>query len=106
MDPIELPSMHHVMDQIQRWQKETFPAATPEGAVRHLLEEVAEMAVEQDPIERAEEAADVFFMLVQFCALFEIDLTSEVLKKLEKNKARTWGKPDKDGVYYHTSEGL
>ncbi len=35
-----------------------------------------------------EEVADVFYFLLRFCQMYEIDLTQSLLKKLEINEKR------------------
>ena len=108
--------------EIDKWQGETFPDATVSGAAVHLEREAyevrktvrhipsaaaydcgAEVAsdLRYDPIELAEECADVMFMLTQICSLAGIDLAEACAKKLEKNKRRKWKSPDKDGVIEH-----
>lgn len=108
--------------RIAQWQNETFPEATPASASEHLRREALELwacywddwepgrplipKVKRPPhAERAEEAADVFMLLVKVCEADGIDLPAAVAKKLEKNKRRVWKAPDEHGVVEHESEG-
>lgn len=95
-----------VVEDILAWQIETFPKRTPHSITKHLLKEAHELhAAPTDD----EEWADVFFL----CAALihdgtpnaPRDLISALRAKLAKNKARTWGTPDADGVVEHIAEG-
>jgi NTP pyrophosphatase (non-canonical NTP hydrolase) len=48
----------------------------------------------------AEECADVTFFLMQICEAIGYDLVEETAKKLEINRARSWGKLA-DGTFQH-----
>lgn len=87
---------------ITAWQAVTFPHATPHSTTRHLLKEATELHA--DPTD-AEEMADVFLMLVAAANASGVDLPAAIRAKLEKNKRRTWGAPDADGVVEHVAEG-
>ena len=74
---------------------------TPRSIVEHLSREVQELR--QEPTD-LEEMADVFMLLVGLSD--GRDLVGAVRAKLEKNKGRTWGQPDEDGVVEHTADGV
>lgn len=84
--------------EIARWQDETFPQKTPHSVATHLLKEAGELVAAPTD---AEEIADVFMLCVGAANVNGVDLAAAVAAKLAKNKARTWGKPDADGVVQH-----
>ncbi len=126
--PTIRPTLNSLHQSIAAWQKRTFPNATPEGAVEHLRREAEELhehffewSGDTDPYgnlifnERrqpgqplpssvdviAEEAADVFFMIVQLSTVVGFSLVEAVAKKYAKNIRRTWKEPDEYGVVEH-----
>lgn len=96
-----------VVEDILAWQCATFTQRTPHSITKHLLKEAKELhAAPRDD----EEWADVFFLTV---ALIQDgtpaaprDLIGALRRKLAKNRARTWGVPDADGVVEHVAEGV
>lgn len=88
--------------EIRAWQRDTFPRATPASVAEHLRREAEELC--KDPTD-LEERADVFMLVVGDPAATPRDLVSAVRAKLEKNRARVWGKPDAHGVVEHVREG-
>lgn len=52
----------------------------------------------------AEEAADIYLLLLSFCDRNGRDLQEEARKKFEINKGRKWGPPDAEGVREHIRE--
>jgi dCMP deaminase len=83
------------------WQAATFPRATPASVAEHLRREVAELAA--DPTDTSE-LADVVFLAIGLAYELGVDLKQIVAAKLTVNMARTWGKPDADGVVEHVRE--
>lgn len=94
------------MDQLFRetidWQRKTFGSNRgPLPQLHHLEKEIRELkASPSDP----QEYADAFILL--FGAAAEAgfsynDILNAISDKLEINKAREWGKPDKNGVVEH-----
>lgn len=75
--------------EILRWQQATFPTSTYEGSLKKMRSEVAELA-EATPDKRAEEIADVFFMILAVADHSGISLADALQEKLAINKARTW----------------
>jgi NTP pyrophosphatase (non-canonical NTP hydrolase) len=68
-----------------------------------LTEEGLPIDVKRQAI--AEEMADVRILLYALEGLLDIDLDTEVVKKLEKkNKTRQWGEPDAQGVVRHVGK--
>lgn len=84
------------MESIAEWQEDTFP--NRDGSRQKLLDEANEL-FDTTPGEAAEEAADVFFMLVSVCEAEGIDLLQAVKDKLAKNRERTWS--FSDGTWSH-----
>jgi len=118
------PTLQQLTESIIVWQKETFPLATGQSVVEHLRREAAELwqefwetrytgiakeevfPVEVSPVidDVAEEAADVFFMLVSLSHVVGFDLRDAVAAKYRKNMARKWKAPDEHGVVEHVKE--
>ena len=97
------PTLDDLACQIIEWQAVTFPTVTAAASVEHLQREARELAA--DPTD-AEEAADVFLMLLSAVERAGIGLDGfrrAVADKLAKNKARIWKAPDAHGVVEHHS---
>lgn len=88
-------------DEILDWQAETFTQATPHSISKHLLKEAKELHAAPDD---DEELADVVMLAIGLSR--GRDLHAILRSKLEKNKRRTWGVPDADGVVEHVAEGV
>lgn len=86
--------------EINAWQRDTFIHRTPHSIATHLLREATELHQRPDALD---EAADVFMLLVGLTD--GRDLVGAVREKLERNRRRSWGKPDADGVVEHIAEG-
>ena len=105
------------MDKMQHrigvWGEETFNHTEEHlpALHKHLSEEVAELgeAIDVHLIDTmeaeavAEECADVFILLCSIAHLCDFSLRENVELKMGRNRARKWGKPDKDGVIRHLS---
>ncbi len=95
-----------LFESVTKWQNETFGQATALSKIAHLKQEIKELKkdVKKDNPAKRLEFADCFILLFGAAASdgmsYEqiIDCISE---KLEINKSRTWGKPDKNGVVNH-----
>ncbi len=98
----EQSSLDALACQVQLWQANTFPKATPHSVATHLLEEAHEL---HDYPTDVEEIADVFMLCIGAARVNRVSLVDVVSAKLEKNKARTWGEPDADGVVKHVAVG-
>lgn len=91
---------------ISQWQKETFGEATALSKLAHLEEELRELAVDIaiDGVDKHLEFADCFFLLFGAAAADGMtyeDICQAIDEKFSINKARTWGKPDANGVVKH-----
>jgi hypothetical protein len=86
------------------WQSVTFPHRTQHSIATHLRKEARELVgTDDEPATEfpPDEMADVFLLLVALAKECGVDLAHAVAAKLEENYARTWGKPDADGVVEH-----
>ena len=111
--------------EISAWANETFPDSAMPGVMAHLIEEVEELfeatqsaeeaakrndddpdmyAVKVDEV--ADECADVMHLLFQVADMYGFDLLAATRLKLKVNKARTWGKPDNNGVVRHVEASI
>jgi hypothetical protein len=88
---------------IVTWQRATFPASTVSSCVTHLAREAEELLV--DPHD-TEELADVFLLVCAVADKMGVSLVDVAAAKLAKNKARTWGVPDSDGVVEHIDAAI
>jgi hypothetical protein len=105
--PGAVDTLDAVAEDILAWQCATFTHRTPHSITKHLLKEAAELHAEPTD---DEEWADVFFLAVALVQdgtpAAPRDLIGALRAKLAKNKARTWGEPDADGVVEHVAEGV
>lgn len=95
--------------EVTQWQKETFPNATTLSKILHLRKEVNELEVDVklNLSGKHLEFADCFFLLFGAAAAEGMtyqDICNAIVEKMEINKKRLWGNPDKDGVVYHVKE--
>ncbi len=93
-------------NEISAWQNQTFGQATPLSKIAHLREELDELVSDIKTIapDRRLEFADCFFLLFGSAAADGMtyeDICNAIQEKFEINKARNWGKPDKNGVVKH-----
>jgi NTP pyrophosphatase (non-canonical NTP hydrolase) len=98
-------------DEIVDWQKQTFGQSTALSKISHLAEELQELVddLKNNNLERRLEFADCFFLLFGAAAADGMtyeDICSAIEEKFSINKARTWGKPDENGVVRHIEEPI
>ena len=109
---VDLQSLMHA---VHSWQIKTFNSQTPISKAIHLRKEVDELVAElQDSVVYSpnntllrREIADCFMLLIGICTVSEFnetDIIEAVYEKLEINKHRKWGNPDKHGVVQHIRE--
>lgn len=82
----------------------TFGDRPPTAPLHHLKKEIKECIKEPYDLE---EYADCFLLLLDALRLagFNVDnLVNKSFEKLEINKRRTWGEPDKNGAFQHIDE--
>ena len=92
--------------EIVTWQDKTFGEATPQSKLAHLDEELIELkeAIEAGSADQYLEFADCFLLLFGAAAKAGMsydDICEAIDSKMEINKKRKWGKPDKNGVVKH-----
>lgn len=90
-----------VLAEVNVWQRETFPHATPKSVIEHLRREAYELW--QHPHDQ-NEWADVLFLLAAAADLIGTPLADCVDWKLGINRQRTWSEPDEMGVSEHVRE--
>lgn len=80
------------------------------GIYNHFVKEVKELKLAikhsfscDEPPQRTieEETADCFILLLHLSFWYGFDLLKAARNKMEINRKRTWGEPDKDGVIEH-----
>lgn len=94
----ELTAIMHELVRSKGWyEKDSKRPQTPRNLAISLSIEAAEILehfqftdVIKDKDELGSELADVMLYLLQLASVSEIDLEEAVLKKVEKNKSRTW----------------
>ena len=98
----EFEKLQLLCDDIGKWSDETFGYnSDPSPKIHHLKKEVGELL--DTPFDITE-YADCFLLLLNALrvANFNIEMLYNSSKiKLELNKLRKWGKPDKNGVFEH-----
>jgi hypothetical protein len=92
--------------EVSQWQNETFSQATALSKIEHLKEEIEELSIDIaiDSDSKILEWADCFLLLFGAAAsdgLSYQDICDAIDAKMRINRARTWGKPDKNGVVHH-----
>ncbi len=101
--------------EVGKWGKEVFGRENINQSIKslitHLWKEVLELDKEANRYtfptmneKVKKELADCFILLLDISSLMSCDLLGEARKKMEINRSRTWGKPDKDGVIEHERE--
>src|SRR5580765_7878503 len=93
-------------ETVTQWQKQTFPVATSLSKIFHLEIEVQELkeALINNDHNRRLEFADCFLLLfgaAKADGFTYEDIISCIDEKMEVNKKRTWGNPNKNGVVNH-----
>jgi len=93
-------------ETISKWQNETFGQATALSKTAHLKQEVKELRkdLKNDSPAKKLEFADCFILLFGAAAsdgMSYEDICNAIDEKMEINKSRKWGNPDKNGVINH-----
>lgn len=98
--------MNQLFIDLKDWQFKTFPAATANSKLCHLLEEVKEVkeAIATNDKDKRLEFADCFLLLFGAAAsdgMSYEDILNAISEKLTICRGREWGEPDANGVYKH-----
>ena len=117
-----MPTLDEFEHDVVEWFRSTIlPQSNAHGTFLKTEEEFLELKEKEDrlhevlgggtdctPHEYAvlveqlhEEAADVFIAFLAWCSTRGIDLVAAGTKKMERNRKRTWGPPNSDGVRRH-----
>ena len=106
-----MKELQNLMDEISEWSNATFGEGQRNPAIAyHLKKEVDELIdiFENHPSDEYQrlwfEYADCMMLLLDSASHVGFSaegLLSAVKEKLEINKNRKWGKPDKNGVVEH-----
>lgn len=95
------------IEDIQKWQEETFPGVTPQAAFERLEDELNELRDELTGHYRGEDAldevADCMIVLCQIAKAVGGSLPAAVKRKMDKNLNRAW-KIGADGTGQHVKE--
>ena len=102
-----------MQDEIGAWGDATFPNGDRYGVVSHFREEVREFLDVADSIpnnpqyDEAEEAADVFLLLLHFAHKVGFDLETVTERKMAVNRLRTWNTtPEPEGHFKHVKSDV
>jgi NTP pyrophosphatase (non-canonical NTP hydrolase) len=93
-----MSEIRELQHEICQWADQVFPDRTIQAAALKLYEEIGEML--RDPSDAAEHA-DIFIMLLDISAMYDIDVAQAIRDKMEINRARTWRKTQ-TGTLQHT----
>lgn len=107
--------MQDLLDEILKFQIETFPTSNAISKLHHLSREVPELVEELEQFDKGGgsiqrikmEYADCFLLLMGSAAIAGFtadDIAAFVREKLEINRKRKWGKPDAQGVVLHIKD--
>lgn len=105
--PTDKPTdaLDSLRNQVHDWHRRAFPDAAALPCALHLLEEAQELVDairDGEGTERvAEEAADVLMLLFGLERVGGFHLVHAGFHKLTRNRRRTYGPPDENGVRRH-----
>lgn len=85
---------------IKDWADKRFPNRTVQTCLLKLYEEIGELV--KDP-GSPQEHADIFIMLFDLAAMYDIDIADAVRAKMEVNKQRKW-RLTESGTMQHVEE--
>lgn len=103
-----MKKIQKLQDLIHSWADKTFGKdREPTAPLYHLKREVNELieAIEsEDEGKVREEFADCFILILNAASKYGLNVKNlylDSLTKMDLNKIRRWGKPDKHGVVEH-----
>lgn len=89
---------------VSAWATATFPTENLDMRLRHLREEIDEIAALPSDIEEWADALMLLLNSAKMAGHSIRDIVAEGFRKLEKNKRRKWLPPDENGVIRHAPE--
>lgn len=100
--------LEQVQDEITRWANATFPERTAFNALSKVtMKEIPELLVhleEQGTDNIGTELADVFILLIDLAAMWEVNLPTAIRDKMFVNYERTWKRDKESGLWQHIKE--
>ena len=93
-----MSEIKELQKEIREWADSVFPDRTVGSAALKLYEEIGEMI--RNPGD-ASEHADIYIMLFDISAMYDIDIAEAIREKMAKNRSRSWRKTD-TGTLQHT----
>lgn len=76
--------------KVGEWADRTFPESNSGSILRHLFEEIQELASVPDLQDASEEAADCYLLLLHLAHKNGFDLKAAAVEKMARNILRTW----------------
>ena len=114
MTPFEQP----LQDRVGKWGERTFPTSTEESIFAHMIDECMELGEAMEEYDRgslttdplvvkgkvAEEAADVYLLLLHLAHRYNIDLHEAAEEKFAVVQKRTYTTDSGRGYVRHDAE--
>ena len=98
---------------VGEWNVSTFPNSSITGHINHIRQEVDELDAElkllvinpcQNIRNVAEEAADIFILLLSLAHKFKFDLLVSAADKMRLLQQRQWHPADANGIHHHIAQ--
>lgn len=102
-----------MLNDIKQWSKETFPNQSSNSVTYHFNEEVTELYVVTDQVDKGidvgersigEEIADCIILLCALAGVYDIDVEAAIRTKHEVNKVRKFEFVPKVGYHKRVKE--
>jgi len=90
-----------LQEEVGHWAVQTFPKATHTSITAHMYKELQELRAAKTTLNKAEECADLYLMLLHLAHINGFDLFLSGRHKLDICRGRTWCRPDAEGVVEH-----
>ena len=100
-----MKTLNDIQQEIGEWSTKTFGPPRAQSKILHMQREVEELLLKPGDIF---EMADILILLLDIARTAghsANDLVITVQEKMEINKKRNWGNPDKNGVVEHVEDG-
>ena len=108
-----MTKLSYFQKYVGEWNVSTFPNSSTTGHINHIRQEVDELDAElkllvinptQNIRNVAEEAADIFILLLSLAHRFEFDLLLSAADKMRILQSRTWHEADQKGIHHHIAQ--